>query len=56
MNYHVFSTILVVFAFVLAFIAAIWREPAPPDPMRLRLVAASLACFFLSIIVGALPQ
>ena len=35
-----------------AFIAAIWREPSPPDPMRLRLVAASLACYFLSILVG----
>jgi len=46
------SLIFVVFAFVLAFIAAIWREPAPPDPMRLRLVAAALACYFLSILVA----
>jgi len=46
------SLIFVVFAFVLAFIATIWREPSPPDPMRLRLVAASLACYFLSILVA----
>ena len=46
------SLVLVVFAFVLAFIAAIWREPSPPDPMRLRLVAAALACYFASLILS----
>lgn len=44
------SLILVVFAFVFGAIAAIWN-PAP-DPNRLRLVAAALACYFLSLIFG----
>lgn len=50
-NAPVVSTILIVFAFVLAAIAAIWREPV--EPHRLRLVAAALAAYFLSLILGA---
>ena len=44
------SLILVVFAFVFAAIAAIWGPS--PEPNRLRLVAAALACYFLSLILG----
>lgn len=44
------SLILLVFAFVLAFIAAFFREPI--EPHRARLIAASLAFFFLACIFG----
>jgi hypothetical protein len=37
------STILMVFAFVLFFIAALWF-PVAPDPRGNRLIAAGLAC------------
>ena len=37
------STILMVFAFCLFFIAAVWY-PASPDPRGHRLIAAGLAC------------
>jgi hypothetical protein len=50
MNGAVLSTILMVFAFVLFAIAAIWN-PAPPDPLRTRLIAAGLACWALAIIL-----
>jgi hypothetical protein len=44
------SLIFVVFAFVLAAIAAIFA--APVEPYRLKLVAAALAFYFLSILVA----
>lgn len=44
------SLILLVFAFVLAFIAAFFREPV--EPHRARLIAAALAFFFLACILG----
>jgi hypothetical protein len=50
MNAPILSTILMVFAFVLFAIAAIWN-PAP-DPQRGRLIAAGLACWSLSIILS----
>jgi hypothetical protein len=46
------SLILIVFAFVLAAIAAIWREPL--EPHRLRLVAGALAFYFASMIWAGL--
>ncbi len=45
-----FSLILLVFAFVLAFIAAFFT--APVEPHRARLIAASLAFFFLACVLG----
>ncbi len=42
--------ILLVFAFVIAFIAAFFREPL--EPHRGRLIAAALAFFFASCIFG----
>lgn len=44
------SLILLVFAFVLAFIAAFFS--APVEPHRTRLIAASLAFFFAAAIFG----
>jgi hypothetical protein len=44
------SLILLVFAFVLAFIAAFFS--APIEPHRTRLIAASLAFFFAAAIFG----
>jgi hypothetical protein len=49
MNAPILSTILMVFAFVLFAIAAIWG-PAP-EPHRGRLVSAGLACWALAIIL-----
>lgn len=43
-----FSLILLVFAFVLAFISAFFREPI--EPHRTRLIAGSLAFYFLACI------
>lgn len=45
------GTILMVFAFVLFAIAAIWNPP-PEQRWGGRLVAAGLACWSLSIIFG----
>jgi hypothetical protein len=45
------GTILIVFAFVLEAIAAGWNPP-PPSPWFGRLVAAGLACYFLSLILA----
>jgi hypothetical protein len=42
------ATILIVFAFVLFAIAAVWN----PEPHRFRLVAAGLAAYVASILVG----
>jgi len=44
------TQILIVFAFVLFVIAAVWN-PAPPSPWFGRLVAAGLACWALSKIL-----
>jgi hypothetical protein len=44
------SLILLVFSFVIATIAAVWT--AAPEPNRQRLIAASLAFFFLACILG----
>jgi hypothetical protein len=44
------SIILVVFAFVLAVLAA-W-SPAPPEPRGYRLLAAAFACYMASLICG----
>lgn len=44
------SLILIVFAFVLATIAALFV--APVEPHRTRLIAAALAFFFLAEILG----
>jgi len=49
MNGSIISTILMVFAFVLFAIAAIWN-PAP-DPQPRRLTAAGLACWALAVIL-----
>ena len=49
------TLILLVFAFVFEAIAAawmIWGPPTPPQPYGYRLVAAGLACYFLSILLG----
>ena len=49
------TLILLVFAFVLESIAAAWLvwAPAPtPQPYFGRLVAAGLACYFLSLLLG----
>lgn len=46
------GTIFVVFAFVLASIAAFWGPPV--EPHRLRLVAASLAFYFISILLAGI--
>jgi hypothetical protein len=43
--------ILLVFAFVLFTIAAVW-QPAPPSPWFGRLVAAGLACWVLSVLLS----
>lgn len=43
--------ILLVFAFVLFTIAAVW-QPAPPSPWFGRLVAAGLACFVLAQLIN----
>ena len=51
MNAPILSTILMVFAFVLFAIAAIWN-PAPTDPARTRLIAAGLACWSLAILLA----
>jgi hypothetical protein len=45
------SLILLVFAFVLGTIAATWT--AAPEPNRQRLIAASLAFFYLACILGS---
>jgi hypothetical protein len=45
------TIILLVFAFVLFTIAAVWN-PQPPSPWFSRLVAAGLACWVLSAILG----
>ena len=45
------SFVLVVFAFVLAGIAAIWTPES--EPHRYRLLAAAFACYMASIIVAA---
>lgn len=47
------TLILRVFAFVLFAIAAGWNPPAP-SPWFSRLVAAGLACWVLSDLVGGL--
>jgi hypothetical protein len=44
------ATIFIVFALVLASIAAFFMSPV--EPYRLRLVAASLAFYFASILVA----
>ena len=46
--------ILLVFAFVLATIAAVWN-PAPPSPWFGRLVAAALAFYFAAEIIIHYP-
>jgi len=46
------GTILIVFAFVLfAFAAFAWQPPI--EPYRMRLVAAGLAFWTLSLLIGA---
>lgn len=45
------STILLVFAFVL-FVLAAWRLVEPTNPAGYRLVAAGLAFWVLSILLG----
>jgi hypothetical protein len=45
------TLILLVFAFVLFAIAAIWN-PQAPSPWFSRLVAAGLACWVLSLILA----
>ena len=47
------TIILLVFAFVLFVIAAVW-QPAPPSPWFGRLVAAGLACWVLSVLLGGM--
>jgi hypothetical protein len=47
------GTILLVFAFVLFVIAAVWNPPAP-SPWFSRLVAAGLAFWVLSLLLGGL--
>lgn len=46
-----FSLILLVFAFVLSCIAALWN-PQPDSQQRQKLIAAALAFFFLACILG----
>lgn len=53
MSQHPFSFILLVGAFVLFTIASVWN-PAPPSAWFGRLVAAGLACWALSAILGPL--
>jgi hypothetical protein len=48
------GTILLVFAFVLAALAAYFSAPAPDNGWGSRLGWASLACFYLSLILGGL--
>lgn len=48
------SLILIMFAFVLFTIAAIWN-PAPPSAWFGRLVAAGLACWVLAEIITKIP-
>lgn len=45
------GTILIVAAFILFLLAAIAWHP-PVEPYRTRLVAAGLACWTLSILIG----
>ena len=51
MNSPILSTILMVFAFVLFAIAAIWNTTPPPETLRARMIAAGLACWALAIIL-----
>lgn len=44
------NLILVVFAFVLAAIGAIWVTA--PEPSRYRLLSAAFACYMLSLILA----
>lgn len=53
MSQHPFSFILLVLAFCLFVIAGFWNPPAP-SPWFGRLVAAGLACWSLSTILGGL--
>jgi hypothetical protein len=48
------SMILVVFAFVLFAISAVWN-PSPDTPWRARLVCAGLACWTLAEILSRAP-
>ena len=48
------TLILLVFAFVLFSIAALWN-PAPPSPWFGRLVAAGLAFWVLSVLLAGHP-
>jgi hypothetical protein len=48
-----FKQVLIVAAFILAFIAAIPYQPSSPNPSwpwRLHLIAAALACYFGSLL------
>lgn len=47
------SLILLVLAFCLFTIAAVWNPP-PPAPWFGRLVAAGLACWSLSVLLGGI--
>ena len=49
---YMLTLILLVFAFVLFFIAGLWN-PAPPSPWFGRLIAFGLAFFTLSLILGS---
>ena len=51
---YMLTLILLVFAFVLFSIAAIWN-PAPPSPWFGRLVAAGLAFWVLSVLLAGHP-
>jgi hypothetical protein len=48
------TLILLVFAFVLFFIAGLWN-PAPPSPWFGRLIAFGLAAWVLSLILAGKP-
>jgi hypothetical protein len=48
------TLILLVFAFVLFFIAGLWN-PAPPSPWFGRLIAFGLAAWVLSLILAGHP-
>lgn len=51
---NMLTLILLVFAFVLFFIAGLWN-PAPPSPWFGRLIAFGLAAWVLSLILAGKP-